>query len=458
MLLPSSQGDIDALHALSGADVQSLPNQSFFDLTFDADIPSSSAPAMLVSTPAAVKSEAPEDPTTISLSDSRPSHQRTKSFEDSPLTKFLQAHAVATPSKPPSFTKTPSLPKAGSFTSGETGYVADRRSAAARSISNGFALPPATPVAPAAQPAPSPATATSSETRSLKRSRSYLRITMDDEGHAELIDRAVKSPSPKKTADLEARSSNLRRSHSAVGGDQSEISELFSKKAPRTTAMGRSRDSRAWEFWCDSDARNSLASKADQEINGSAVDAIGQIVASNKALRAHSRRSMHMSGNRLSGGFQKSNRTPLSRSRTSNGRLQSMGFATPKLKDINTKGKGVEEHLITDSDKENWTPTTEGTPFDSRRNSYFNAPSGAVDRQSPLRKGEFSRPGTAETLDENAVNSRSKDGTPDGEDPEISHFMRGGGNSRASSHSATSSGEDLECVQSLLTLSQGNWR
>ena len=137
---------------------------------------------------------------------------------------------------------------------------------------------------------------------------SLVRLSMTSNGRAKVVTETDVSP-PKKTPvpiDMDPfSSSELRiyeqaRSHltgdkaslegncpsSSSGGSTHTITSVAAHKAmssvPRLTS-GRSRDSRAWEFWCDADARNSLSQKADKERSGSAANAIGLLRSNSKA-------------------------------------------------------------------------------------------------------------------------------------------------------------------------------
>ena len=115
------------------------------------------------------------------------------------------------------------------------------------------------------------------------------RPSMSLEGKAEVTTRtgdALSSPhsQPTPTAINPVRLSNseLQCSYSALEPGN----EVFSKRAfseivpvPYTTRamIGRSRDARTWEFYCDSDACNVLIEQAEREEKGSATTAIGLI-------------------------------------------------------------------------------------------------------------------------------------------------------------------------------------
>jgi hypothetical protein len=280
----------------------------------------------------------------------------------------------------------------------------------------------------------------------LRKSGSFLRLSMSSDGQARIIDRSLPSPpSPTVTASItnpEPTTHNaLRRSYSAAG-----LNDLFksaqpqtSTKVPRVSQAGRSRDSRAWEFWCDADARSALANKAEQENSGSAADAIGLIRQSSKnALRPNSRRgnSPMVSQGSFGTGTGKSSKGKLQRAHTTYGRLQD-SENNPKAQ------KGAEEaHSPSgDSDKENWDPEPLTAPVPRRR-------SAANPRRNRAVLGENANiPSYASSLG-GLMDSEKKrrTGPPVAVDKEVAAFMGEGGE------------EDLDCVQSLLSLSKGNWR
>ena len=124
---------------------------------------------------------------------------------------------------------------------------------------------------------------------SLGSSSPYLRLSMTEDGKARVVDRAAQTPSPerqKPQAPL-STSNSLRRSYSAAGLTEPQSqSDNVARKMPRLA--GRSRDSKMWEFWCDTDARISLADKVDKEGSGSAAEAIGLLRSnSSRALRVN---------------------------------------------------------------------------------------------------------------------------------------------------------------------------
>ncbi|KAF1986470.1 hypothetical protein K402DRAFT_355898 [Aulographum hederae CBS 113979] len=336
---------------------------------------------------------------------------------------------------------------------GPKGYLANRRSASFIHVEEDVpVLPP-----PAQQPP-----------RTLKRgTSSVLRLSMTSDGKAKLINPNSPSPSPPRSQPLPTSSfdsaapvptpPSLRRTYSASGlGDNLRQSEQDLAHKFQRTSSGRSRDSRAWEFWCDSDARNSLVEKAEQEQSGSAADAIGAI-RQNRALRSMPNRRNVQSGlSRTSsskglsesgkGGKQKSK---MSRTTSSFGRLQSKPNASAKNDAKKSKekgGKGDEfEKPNTDSDKENWEPEDGQENRPRRTDGTRDALSRKVLGENTKVQSQSSSLGSLM-----AKEKAGKSAGAGGVDEEVAAFMAGGRTGE--------NGEDMDCIQGLLKLSQGNWK
>ena len=322
-------------------------------------------------------------------------------------------------------------------------YLANRRSAS-------FVRQQVDEAPLAAQPSSQEA----DRTPGLRKSGSYLRLSMSEDGQARVIDRSVPSPprsQPIQTSPTTDSSSQggLRRSYSAAG-----LADLFRTssstaqsqpakppKLPRVSTAGRSRDSRAWEFWCDSEARDSLKHKAEQEGSGSAADAIGLI-------RQNSRGALRPASNRMANspltkqnsfnhghGKSKGERPKLQRASTTYGRLQD-----PKKGTYSEEGHSPGA----DSDKENWDPDENATTAPRHR------PANA--RRGRTILGENANIPSYATSLGGLMDSEKKrrNQGPAKVDAEVAAFMGSGADGGEN--------EDLDCVQSLLSLSKGNWR
>nr|POE49270.1 protein flowering locus d [Quercus suber] len=264
-----------------------------------------------------------------------------------------------------------------------------------------------------------------------------VHLSMSSEGKATITTKDGTSPSPSRAK--QAMRPFVSSTHDLKNVDNSILAGSERKPLQRS-ASGRSRDSRAWEFWCDKDTRTELEGRAEKESSGSAADAIGLLRSSsgrsvlgplaNKRNPTLFRDASDTKKPRLD----PSKRPPLRRASTSFGRLQSKSvhrkLARPTLK---YSESAVSVYIPgNDSDKENWSP---------ERNI-----SAAQDKSSVLGK-----------IDHEPFPTATVTGTRRGNehdlvvDAELVHSTR-------RDRKSVSSEDDLDCVQGLLSLSQGNWR
>jgi hypothetical protein len=222
---------------------------------------------------------------------------------------------------------------------------------------------------------------------------------------------------------------------------------------------GRSRDARTWEFCCDAEAQDELTTQAENESHGSALAAISLIrSASNSALKPNVNKrnapavkhDPHKHGKR----------PKLGRATSSLARLQNSAKTSSKLtQEPPSYGKDVLVNSPSgDSDKENWMPNEHGgnprrRPLPSSRSDKhqnprailgdnFNVPTHAVNFGGDRHRNRKSAKVPPEVFEDQENN---------GEVPaEVEKFMRG--------EISPSKKGDLDCVQGLLSLSQGNWR
>ncbi|KAF2669899.1 hypothetical protein BT63DRAFT_224477 [Microthyrium microscopicum] len=261
-----------------------------------------------------------------------------------------------------------------------------------------------------------------------------LRLSTTDDGQAKIIDRSIKSPSPEK-----AKTGSLRRSYSVAGlGSRPPQVQEPARKQPRTLPPGSSRDSRRWENLCDVEAQNSLKKRAELERSGSATEAISLL----KAERDRDR-VLRQNANKLNSPINSQSqfkglakpRQPLRRASTHH------GFVSSKSQTRPTKPGNK-------PDKENWEPSTyragNRPPAQGGKKKILGENTTVMSTSSSL--------GNMMARERTGKGSRNKNNTPPEihVDEEVSAFM---GETRTS----TSSGDDLDCVQSLLSLSQGNW-
>ncbi|KAK3112430.1 Homeobox protein yox1 [Teratosphaeriaceae sp. CCFEE 6253] len=295
--------------------------------------------------------------------------------------------------------------------------------------------------------------------RKLRKATSRVRLSMSFDGNASVVTTDGSSPSPPRAppalpplvASGQRSSMPITHAHPTV--------DATARSALQRTTSGRARDSRAWEFWCDKESRVELETKAEKDSNGSAADAIS-------LLRSHSGRSIlgalparrNADSPRKHAGVRRAlsghHRPSLQRANTSFGRLQSKSAAGAQA-EANSKptlkkaGSGLSVYIPgNESDKENKSPGTEGSATIHH---------GAIGGRCKLAPNQHLRNGSkapsqsmraAKTAAGHGLDGENRD--PE-QDPELAAFMSGG-------RQSISSEDDLDCVQRLLSLSQGSWR
>lgn len=318
------------------------------------------------------------------------------------------------------------------------------------------------------RPSESPDATAKTPSRPLKRKHSFMRLSTNENGTARIVTDLDKTPSPpksKKTPSSFSRAAGLRRSYSAAGLNDRLAAAARrepSPKIPRTaSSIGRSRDSRAWEFWCDPETRSttSLTARAEQEESGSAADAIGilranrRILAQNQARQNSSPLTARHSMHRVLGSpLVKKPRGPLQRASTISGRLSNHDYSDYKKGGDSTES---DECPQTESDKENWEP---GAPKAVCRDRQVAAtpPASRGARQILGENKELmSQSSSLGALLAKERRSGGKRVIDPEQDDELRQFM--GGDS-ASGRSSINSAEEAGCVEGLLKLSQGQWR
>lgn len=351
----------------------------------------------------------------------------------------------------------------------------------------------------------------------LRKSDSKIRLSMTADGVARVMegDDLSSSPSPPRkapppvdlarTEDPDSQSNELQRTQSIVSladvpGSQESATGL------RRKPSGRSRDSRVWSFFADRGGRSELEERAQQETSGDAAEAISILrqqekdrarnplmrVPSLKRLNPHSvsdqdraakrmRQSQSFTAPPPSSAPSAVTSTPfrqplMQRSssvrnvQSSNRRsahIDSLLAKTPKLKQTPTF-----EIPATDSDKENWSPGDRPSAFVDR---HFLA---AMQTSPAVMPSTVRRPRAQAGFHETpAPRHRGKHGgrpqvqhlddDDEDEDEDVMNFMNQPGSTNVrkdrSQHVSdrderqSSEEEDLDCVQGLLKLSQGNW-
>lgn len=297
--------------------------------------------------------------------------------------------------------------------------------------------------------------------RRLKKSSSSVRLSMTSEGAAKVVTKDSPSPSPPRTSQQLSQSLNSSQGPGVSSLDLSRVSRDSATTSLRRSVSGRSRDSRAWEFWCDKDSRNDLEEQAERDATGSAADAIGLIRANSGrrvlgSLPSKRNASVARQPSAKRTKFDHS-RPSLQRSSTSAGRLQH-GVETVSKPGLQLKysESGASIHIPgNESDKENWSPERVLLPSSQ---PVVGSSTGKQGRRTVLGEsrtvGNVGKPARTSKRPPQTPRPRAatdKVTDPD-QDPELAAFMR---DHRKSS--SISGEEELDCVQGLLSLSQGKW-
>ncbi|KZL88145.1 homeobox transcription factor, partial [Colletotrichum incanum] len=333
-------------------------------------------------------------------------------------------------------------------------------------------------VASAAHILPPPQSSQSSQ-------QSLVRLSLSLEGKAEVVSNETSPPRMQSTRlfpDLSTLpqprlSRPLQRSHSALPSVTLPPITALTDFLPPTLGRGRSRDAHAWELCCDADTRDELTAQAENESNGSAVAAISLLRSTSGILQNNSSKR-NCPASRPAPRPQQAKKPRLSRTSSSMARMQtpisdgekSLG----RLNDENTLGDKVKVNMLIspgDSDKENWSPDTDGNPrqvlplSDVRRP----LPTIAGSKTNTRRTGRVLQDHSvsanfsgnrARTMPAMGRRDSGKDLTiyEDGrsspapkETEEVEKFMRGG-------EVSPSKKGDMDCIAGLLSLSQGAWR
>ncbi|KAL8658373.1 MAG: hypothetical protein Q9226_001049 [Calogaya cf. arnoldii] len=341
--------------------------------------------------------------------------------------------------------------------------------------------------APATRPKPQPRLATSLD------------------GSVRIMTGNSPTPSPPRPRDSlstpQPRASGpLQRSQSAA------VTPTF--PVPRSTAsIGRSRDSRTWEFYCDSKARDELTKQAEREQSGSALGAIGLIRSCSKGslsvgtrpTNPHKRNaavSKPDSGKRLKADSSiKTSKPKLSRASSSVARLQNSTSlprtsnpnkperpVTAESDDLSLKKKIPADTDLLDgneSDKENWAPGTQisvtprrahhNTTHSSRpkiltENQHLPSLSSSLDvLLSRESSGNGRHPRRGMKMGSRVIDLEGgQENEVDESENEIRGFMARGSSGSGSGENVIvgedGDEEDLDCVEGLLKLSRGDWQ
>lgn len=236
-----------------------------------------------------------------------------------------------------------------------------------------------------------------------------MRLSMDSEGKATVVTKDTSSPSPPRP--YQAPNAGTAVAQAPALKPINLTGEPSLALAPfKRSVSGRSRDSRAWEFWCDKDARTALEDKAEKDGNGSAANAIGLLRSS--------------SGRRILGSIPSKRNPVLSRQSTAVKRPK-LDTCVPSLPRAKTSEGRLQQHK-----------------GHKKGRLSINIPDNESDKENRTPGTEVSRDDSVDDANDDVDN-----------DAEIEAFMKGG-----RSNSNVSGEEEMDCVQGLLSLSQGAWR
>ncbi|KAL8816464.1 MAG: hypothetical protein Q9223_004533 [Gallowayella weberi] len=338
-------------------------------------------------------------------------------------------------------------------------------------------------------------TAANTLTPSLKRNASHPRLatSLDGSVRVKIGNSPTPSPPRQQTSLLAGQpriSGPLQRSQSAIVPPTFPVTRS-------TASIGRSRDSRTWEFYCDPNARDELTKQAEREQSGSAVGAIGLIrsrskgslatganINPNKRVAAVSKPD---SGKRHKADVSNKTKPKLARATSSVARLQGSTstpsssnirntqelFATGSNDESLKKKKPTSTDLIdgNESEKENWVPGTQTSvtprPAQHRRpnttasqkrilveNQHIPSLSSSVDTLlSRESSGNGRHPRRGARIGTRAVDVGDEQEN-DHADAEVRGFMASHGSGE---NVVVGEEGDLDCVEGLLKLSRGDW-
>ncbi|RAK71879.1 homeobox domain-containing protein [Aspergillus fijiensis CBS 313.89] len=302
-------------------------------------------------------------------------------------------------------------------------------------------------------------------TPSPPKGRNALRIAMSSDGKAVIRADGEPSPSRNRISMFSARKppfTGLRRSSSAVAFSTPRAGSTDAERM-----FGRSRDPRNWEAFFDTDARSALCTPmSSQSAPGAGSPGLFRSRSQRSLTRSlsgkHSMSLPMKSADYLNTPVPKPNsekRRKISRTVSSLGRLESdhkLSYAGSNLKAYMEAAKDGEVDLqCGDSDKENWIPGTRVSHNRRRVASHHNSRRSVLkdtsgrDGKTHKNVNPAGRYARGSQQSQHRVNMSIGKDVPE-LDPEVSAFMSGGG--------GASQEEDLDCIQGLLSLSQGAWR
>jgi len=273
---------------------------------------------------------------------------------------------------------------------------------------------------------------------------SLVRLSMTVDGAVKVKTTLEDTPSPQREHALPPPARNnkgLQRRKSAIEGNSLSASIVRDESTPLMfdRSFGRSRDARTWEFYCDSNARDALSSHAETERSGSAVGAINLIRSQSHKSKKQSLIPQTTKGTPRGVLGPLPGKPKLSRSKSSTAHLHTFN-GDCNLPAVKTDRAGLVRSPSGDSDKENWAPGTRQSVNPLRRMH----PNGG--RQGVLQDDEMPR-----AASHSGVGESVQLGPRRSMESNIDH-------TKTVSLDKEKEGVDLDCVQGLLSLSQGAWK
>lgn len=291
-------------------------------------------------------------------------------------------------------------------------------------------------------------------TPSPPKGRNSLRIAMSSDGKAVIRGENEPSPSKNRVAMFSVRRpkiAGLRRSSSAIFPATPHAGMIEPDRV-----FGRSRDPRNWESAFDTDARSALFTPRSSQNAPTSSPGLfhprSQRSLTRSASQRHSLISVHADSARTPiSQTMGEKRRKLSRTVSSLGRLETernrgTPYQVSKLSKNMTAKSGKQDLELDpgDSDKENWVPGTRSSQVRRRTTSHAPRP---ILRDANRRAGL----GITSSCKRNRQYPSGVQGKIEPDlSAEVSAFMAGG--------AGGSQEDDLDCVQGLLSLSQGAWR
>ncbi|OAX81791.1 hypothetical protein ACJ72_03869 [Emergomyces africanus] len=280
-----------------------------------------------------------------------------------------------------------------------------------------------------------------------------IRISLSADGEALIRGADEESPTKDRTSLLHNTGrpafGGLRRSISAF--PLGSLRGIKGQQDPKP--FGRSRDSRNWELYCDTDARTALLGSKNSLV--SSTSRAGN-QSRQKSDLGHGRKAL-MPRTNLPNTFPLSaeprgKRKKISRAMSSLARLES-GHRGSTSK----AGEGPTDFHNGDSDKENWIPGTQ-TPAARRAPNKQKSRRAVLQKSNRLRDGQntgSNLPITGSGKTQRGFRGGFRNPNPAQEDAD-----EGTEKSREEpvDISSLSQVEDLDCIQGLLSLSQGAWK